>query len=41
MSKLNAWLRPNLLTEDPNDFVAVPVSAGSIGIADIIHELKK
>lgn len=41
MSKLNAWLRPNLLTEDPNDFVATPVSTGSIGIAEIIHELKK
>lgn len=27
-NKLNAWLRPNLLTEDPNDFVAVPVIVG-------------
>lgn len=41
MNKLNAWLRPNLLTEDPKDFVATPVSTGSIGIAEIIHELKK
>lgn len=41
MNKLNAWLRPNLLTDDPNDFVAVPVIVGSIGITEIIDELKK
>lgn len=41
MSKLNAWLRPNLLTEDPSDFVATPVISGSIGVEDIIKELIK
>ncbi|WP_394265152.1 DNA-binding domain-containing protein [Bergeyella zoohelcum] len=41
MSKLNAWLRPNLLTDDQTDFVAVPVVVGSIGIAEIITELQK
>lgn len=41
MNKLNAWLRTNLLTEDPNDFIAVPVIIGSIGITEIIAELKK
>lgn len=41
MNKLNAWLRPNLLTEDKSDFVAVPVSTGSIGVVEIIAQLKK
>lgn len=41
MNKLNAWLRPNLLTEDPNDFIAIPVIVGSIGIKEIIQELLK
>lgn len=41
MSKLNAWLRPNLLTEDQTDFVATPVISGSVGIEDIIKELIK
>ncbi|MRM82826.1 DNA-binding domain-containing protein [Riemerella anatipestifer] len=42
MNTLKAWLRPNLLTkDDPNDFVAVPLSAGSLGITEIIEALKK
>lgn len=41
MSKLNAWLRPNLLTDDKSDFVAVPVISGSLGVEDIIKELIK
>lgn len=41
MKTLNAWLRPNLLTDAPNDFIAVPVIVGSIGITEIIDELKK
>ncbi len=42
MNTLKAWLRPNLLTkDDPNDFVAVPLSAGSLGITEIIDALKK
>ncbi len=36
---LNAWLRRNLLTADPNDFMAVPVTTGSIGISEIVDEL--
>lgn len=40
MNKLNAWLRPNLLTDDPNDFVAVPVITGSIGNKEVIAEMK-
>ena len=39
MAKLNAWLRPNLLTDDKNDYVAVPVSNGSLTIPDIVKEL--
>ncbi len=39
MAKLNAWLRPNLLTDDKNDYVAVPVSNGSLTIPDIVKDL--
>ncbi|MFB9121218.1 DNA-binding domain-containing protein [Bergeyella porcorum] len=41
MSKLNAWLRPNLLTEDQSDFVATPVVVGSVGVAEIVAALIK
>ncbi|MHA3047450.1 DNA-binding domain-containing protein [Riemerella anatipestifer] len=42
MNTLKAWLRPNLLTkDDPNDFVAVPLLGGSLGITEIINALKK
>lgn len=41
MAKLRAWLRPNLLTkDDKSDFMAVPVSAGSLTVEDIIKELR-
>jgi hypothetical protein len=39
MSKLNAWLRLNPLTADPTDYVAVPLSNGSLTVADIISDL--
>lgn len=33
MNKLKAWLRPNLLTkEDKTDFIAVPITSGSVGV---------
>ncbi|MDY3521050.1 DNA-binding domain-containing protein [Riemerella anatipestifer] len=42
MNTLKAWLRPNLLTkDDPNDFVAVPLLGGSLGITEIVEALKK
>ncbi|MDY3402575.1 DNA-binding domain-containing protein [Riemerella anatipestifer] len=42
MNTLKAWLRPSLLTkDDPNDFVAVPLLGGSLGITEIIEALKK
>ncbi|MRM96864.1 DNA-binding domain-containing protein [Riemerella anatipestifer] len=42
MNTLKAWLLPNLLTkDDPNDFVAVPLLGGSLGITEIIEALKK
>lgn len=41
MKKLNSWIRPNPLTEDPNDMVAVPVTVGSAGIDQIVDELQK
>ncbi|WP_161531222.1 DNA-binding domain-containing protein [Riemerella anatipestifer] len=42
MNTLKAWLRPNLLTkDDPNDFVAVPLLGGSLGITEIVNALKK
>ncbi|MBT0550544.1 DNA-binding domain-containing protein [Riemerella anatipestifer] len=35
-------MRPNLLTkDDPNDFVAVPLLGGSLGITEIVEALKK
>lgn len=36
---LNAWLRKNMLTEDPKDYTASVQSRGSIGITDIVDEL--
>lgn len=36
---LNAWLRKNMLTEDPKDYTASVQSRGSVGITDIIDEL--
>ena len=41
MNKLNAWLRPNLLTEDKGDYMAVPVTNGSLTIDDIVEDLRK
>uniref|UniRef100_UPI0039A76BDB DNA-binding domain-containing protein n=1 Tax=Ornithobacterium rhinotracheale TaxID=28251 RepID=UPI0039A76BDB len=42
MNTLKAWLRPNLLTkDDPNDFVAIPLSSDSIGITEVIDALQK
>lgn len=41
MNKLNAWLRPNLLTEDKGDYMAVPVTNGSLTVADIVEDLRK
>ena len=38
--KLNAWIRKNPLTPDPNDFVAVPVTIGSVSISSIVDELE-
>lgn len=38
---LKAWLRDNPLTADKSDFIAIPTSAGSVGIVEIIAELKK
>ncbi len=35
MPKLNAWLRPNPLTEDKSDYVAVPQTQGSLTLEDI------
>lgn len=36
---LNAWLKKNLLTDDPKDYSASVQSKGSVGISDIIDEL--
>ena len=36
---LNAWLRKNMLTEDPKDYTATVQSRGSVGINDIVDEL--
>ncbi|GIJ93099.1 hypothetical protein CAPN001_07620 [Capnocytophaga stomatis] len=42
MSKMKAWLKPNLLTKgDTTDFIAVPVTVGSISTQDIIQRLKE
>ena len=41
MPKLNAFLRPNPLTEDKTDYVAVPQTHGSLNIPDIVKELLK
>ncbi len=39
--KLNVWIRKNPLTPDPTDYIAVPVTIGSIGIGGIVDELQK
>lgn len=40
MSKnLKAWIRKNLLTEDPNDYTAVVSINGSVGMSEIVDEL--
>lgn len=36
---LNAWLKKNLLTEDPKDYVAIVQKKGSAGITEIVDEL--
>lgn len=41
MNKLNAWLRLNHLTEDKSDYMAVPVTNGSLTIADIVNDLQR
>lgn len=37
---LNAWLKKNLLTADPNDYTATVQSKGSVTVADIVDELE-
>lgn len=39
--KLNVWIRKNPLTPDPTDYIAVPVTIGSIGIDGIVDKLQK
>ena len=39
MNKLNAWLRPNHLTEDKGDFIAIPQTNGSLTVKDIVNDL--
>ena len=41
MPNLNAWLRPNPLTEDKSDYMAVPHAHGSLTTEDIVNELVK
>jgi hypothetical protein len=36
---LKAWLRKNLLTEDPNDYTASVAGNGSVGVTNIIDEM--
>jgi hypothetical protein len=36
---LKAWLKPNKLTTDPNDYIASVISSGSIGTKEIIDEI--
>lgn len=36
---LNAWIRKNQLTEDPNDYMASVIVAGSAGVDTIVDEL--
>lgn len=36
---LNAWLKKNLLTEDPKDYAASVQSKGSAVLADIVNEM--
>ena len=36
---LKAWLKKNQLTADPNDYIATVVTAGSVGVNDIIDEI--
>lgn len=38
---LKAWLRKNLLTEEPNDYMAQVSGSGSVGIKDILDEMEK
>jgi hypothetical protein len=35
LHKIKAWLYPNLLTPDPNDYAIRPVSERTLGVADI------
>ena len=41
MTKLNAWLRLNHLTEEKGDYVATPQAAGSLNITDLVADLQK
>ena len=41
MTKLNAWLRPNYLTEYKGDYMASPQAAGSLSITDLVADLQK
>ena len=41
MTKLNAWLHPNHLTEDKGDYMASPQAAGSLNITDLVADLQK
>ena len=41
VKNLKARLRKNLLTSDPKDYSAVPLTSGSVGINEIVDELVK
>lgn len=41
MTKLNAWLRLNHLTEEKGDYVATPQAAGSLNITDLVADLQR
>lgn len=41
MAKLNAWLRPNHLTEDKGDYMAVPQATGSLNVNDLVADLQQ
>lgn len=38
---LKAWLKKNMLTPDPNDYIATVSSNGSVGIENIIDEIMR
>jgi hypothetical protein len=36
---LKAWLRKNALTDEPDNYIAMPASIGSVGINDILDQM--